>query len=62
VPGIRPTSANFKPEKEIELECLTALAKDKVKAATVIGAGTYRGSRKNKTGAEIIASPNPSEV
>jgi hypothetical protein len=33
-----------------------------VKAAMVIGAGTYIGSIKNKIGAEIIANPKPIEL
>ncbi len=40
VPGIRPMMANFSPSKEIECQCLAALANDKVNAEIVIGAGT----------------------
>jgi hypothetical protein len=35
---------------------------DKVNAEIVIGAGTYIGSIKKRTGAEIMAKPKPIEL
>ena len=40
VPGIRPRMANFKPEKDMDRQCLAAITRDRVSAEIVIGAGT----------------------
>lgn len=62
VPGIRPRMANLSPVKDMKCQCFSALASDNVSAHIDIGAGTYRGSIKKRSGAAIIARPNPIEV
>ena len=62
VPGILPIIAYLRPANEIDFQNLAAFARDRVSAQIVIGAGTYRGSIKNKSGAAMIARPNPIEL
>ena len=59
---MRPRMANFRPSNDMDFQNFAALATDRVKAQIVIGAGTYRGSMKYKSGAATIAKPKPIEL